>query len=127
MKFLMFVMYDVAKTAELAQVADKIAKTPGQMTIAQYACQGIPFAGLPPNTSLAIVVVEADSNEALAATQYPMGLAGISTWAVPVLEIPVGRGRYCRKEIQKVKLSIGLFCLAGHPEVMQVYEQWRIC
>jgi hypothetical protein len=101
MKFLMFVMYDVAKTAELAQVADKVAKTPGQKTIAQYACQGIPFAGLPPNTSLAIVVVEAESNEALAATQYPMGLAGISTWAVPVLEIPVGRTATAEKKYRK--------------------------
>jgi len=90
MKFLMFTMCDAAKTAELAQIADKVAKTPGQKTIAQYVCQGMAFSGLPPNTTLAIAVVEAESNEALAATQYPMGLAGMSTWAVPVLEVPVG-------------------------------------
>ena len=90
MKFLMFALFDVAKTAEVAQIADKTAKTPGQKTIAQYACQGMAFNGQPPNTMLAITIVEADSNEAIAATQYPMGLAGISTWAVPVLEIPVG-------------------------------------
>ncbi len=90
MKFLMFTMCDTAKTAELAQIADKVGKAPGQKTIAQYACQGIAFSGLPPNTTLAIAVVEAESNEALAAAQYPMGLAGMSTWAVPVLEVPVG-------------------------------------
>jgi len=101
MKFLMFAMYDVAKTAELAQVADKVAKTPGQRTIAQYSCQGMAFAGLPPNTALAIAVVEAESNEALAATQYPMGLAGISTWAVPVLEVPVGRTTTAERKYRK--------------------------
>jgi hypothetical protein len=101
MKFLMFAMYDVAKTAELAQDADKVAKTPGQKTIAQYACQGIAFAGLPPNTALSIIVLEVDSNEALAAIQYPLGLDGISTWAVPVLEIPVSRVVAAEKKYRK--------------------------
>jgi len=90
MKFLIFSLFDTAKIAELAQVIDKVAKTPGQKTIAQYACQGIAFSGLPTNTTLGISVVEVESNEALAATQYPLDLAGISTWAVPVLEVPVG-------------------------------------
>jgi len=87
---LIFSVFDTAKIAELAQIIDKAAKTPGQKTIAQYACQGMAFSGLPPSTTLAICVVEAESNEALAATQYPMDLAGMSTWAVPVLEVPVG-------------------------------------
>jgi hypothetical protein len=101
MKFLVFSMFDVAKTAEIAQIADKVAKTPGQKTIAQYVCQGMAFSGLLPNTSLAIAVVEAEGNEALAATQYPMGLAGISTWAVPVLEVPVGRVVTAEKKYRK--------------------------
>lgn len=101
MKFLMFAMFDTAKVAELAQVIDKFAKTPGQKTIAQYACQGMPFSGIPPNKTLAISVVEAESNEALAATQYPMGLAGLDTWAVPVLEIPVGRVVAAEKKYRK--------------------------
>jgi hypothetical protein len=49
------------------------------------------FSGIPPDTMLGISVVEAESNEALAASQYPLDLAGVSTWAVPVLEVPVGR------------------------------------
>ena len=101
MKFLVFSMFDVAKTAEIAQIADKVAKTPGQKTIAQYACQGMAFNGQPPNTTLAISVVDAESNEAIAATQYPMGLAGISTWAVPVLEVPVGRVVTAEKKYRK--------------------------
>jgi hypothetical protein len=101
MKFLIFAMCDTAKVAELAQIADKVAKTPGQKTIAQYACQGMAFNGQPPNTTLAISVVDVDSNEALAATQYPMGLAGISTWAVPVLEIPAGRVVTAEKKYRK--------------------------
>ncbi len=101
MKFMMFAMCDTAKVAELAQVADKVAKTPGQKTMAQYACQGLAFEGQPPNTTLAITVVEIESNEALAATQYPMGLAGISVWAVPVLEIPVGRVVTAEKKYRK--------------------------
>jgi hypothetical protein len=101
MKFLIFAMCDTAKVAELAQIADKVAKTPGQKTIAQYSCQGMAFAGLPPNTILAISVVDVESNEALAATQYPMGLAGISTWAVPVLEVPVGRVVTAEKKYRK--------------------------
>jgi hypothetical protein len=101
MKFLMFAMCDAAKTAELAQIADKVAKTPGQKTIAQYVCQGMAFGGIPPNTTLAVVVVEDESNEALAAAQYPMSLAGISTWAVPVLEIPVGRVATAEKKYRK--------------------------
>jgi hypothetical protein len=101
MKFLMFAMCDAAKTAELAQIADKVAKTPGQKTIAQYVSQGMPFSGLPPNTTIAIVVLEAESNEALAATQYPMSVAGITTWAVPVLEIPVGRVAVAEKKYRK--------------------------
>ncbi len=90
MKFLIFSLFDPTKVAELAQVIDKAAKTPGQKTVAQYVCQGMAFSGIPPDTMLGISVVEAESNEALAATQYPMDLAGISTWAVPVLEVPVG-------------------------------------
>ena len=91
MKFLMFTLFDVAKTVDVAQAADKVSKTPGQKTIAQYVCQGMPFSGLAPNTTLAVAIVDAEGNEALAATQYPLSLAGASTWAVPVLEVPLGR------------------------------------
>ncbi len=101
MKFLMFGMFDAAKAAEVAQVADKVAKTPGQKTIAQYVCQGIAFAGVPPNTMVTISVGEAESNEAIAAVQYPLALAGATVWSVPVLEMPVARGAAAEKKYRK--------------------------
>ena len=89
MKFMTFAMYDVAKAAEVAQVSDKVAKTPGQKRLAQYVCLGKPFDGVPPNTLTAITIREAESAEALAAVQYPLVLAGVTIWSVPVLEFPV--------------------------------------
>ena len=101
MKFLMFAMFDVAKAAEVAQVADKVAKTPGQKTIAQYVSQGIAFAGVPPNKMLTIVVAEAESNEAIAASQYPLALAGATVWSVPVLEMSVAGAAVEEKKYRK--------------------------
>ena len=90
MKFLGFSMYDVAKSAELAQASDKVAKTPGRKALAAYVCEGLAFPGQPPNTMVSISVAEYESNEAMAAAMYPMALAGATVWSVPVLEIPVG-------------------------------------
>ena len=101
MKFITFVMYDVAKAAEIAQAADKVAKTPGQKALAQYVCLGIPFAGVPPNSIVVIVVGEAESNEAIAASQYPLALAGATIWAVPVLEMPVAGAAAEEKKYRK--------------------------
>lgn len=89
MKFITFAMYDVAKAAEVAQVADKVAKTPGHKTLAPYVCQGKPFDGVPPNTLVVIAITEAESNQAIAAVTYPLLLAGATLWSVPVLEMPV--------------------------------------
>jgi len=90
MKFLMFAMFDVAKTAELAQVGDKLAKTPGRKVLGSYVCMGLAFPGVPPNTMVNVTVAEYESNEAMAAVVYPMELAGATVWAVPVLEMAVG-------------------------------------
>jgi hypothetical protein len=92
MKFLVFSMFDAAKATEVAQANDKLAKLPGRKVLSQYVCMGMAFAGLPPNTLLAVSVVEYESNEAMAAAQYPMALVGATVWAVPVLEMAAGRG-----------------------------------
>jgi hypothetical protein len=89
MKFLFFIMNSPDKAAEVAQITDKVARTPGTKTLAQYVCQGIPFPGVPPNTMVGIAVVEAESNEAISARIYPAALAGATVWAVPVQEMPV--------------------------------------
>ena len=91
MKFMTFVMFDVAKAAEMAQVSDKTADMPGIKRLAQYACQGIPFPHtIPPNTMVVVTINDAESNEAMAAANYPAGLAGATVWNVPVLEMPIG-------------------------------------
>jgi len=95
MKFLVFAMFDVAKTAEVVQAADKVwaSPPPGVKRLANYVCQGITFPGvLLLNTLVSVSIIEADTNEALAATTYPVVLAGASVWNVPVLELPVAAG-----------------------------------
>lgn len=92
MKFLTFVMCDSAKVAELAQASDKVQANPapGSKTLAMYTCMGIPFAGAPPDSTVTVTIVDAESTEAMAANSYPLILAGASVWYVPVLEMPVG-------------------------------------
>jgi hypothetical protein len=101
MKFLSFGIYDVAKTAEVAQAADKVAKTPGHKVLASYTCMGLAFPGVPPNTLVTIEVIEYESPEAMAAVQYPLALAGATTWAVPVLEMTPGRTTTTEKKYRK--------------------------
>ena len=86
MKFLMFMMYDVDKTPDIAQALDQVSDTPGIESVARYVCLGIPFPGYPQNTLLGIGVVEAESSEAMAAYAYPPAVAGGTVWWVPVLE-----------------------------------------
>ena len=92
MKFLLFSMYDAAKQAELAQIADKAhaSAPPGRKLLATYVCLGMPFANVPRNTLVSISVVEAESAEAMAAATYPLTLAGATIWHVPVMELPAG-------------------------------------
>jgi len=91
MKFLRFVMMDVAKAAEVAKAGDKVmAGLPTGIKIsASYACQGIAFPGVPAHTVVAVQVIEAESNEAISASSWPVELAGATIWDVPVLELPV--------------------------------------
>lgn len=101
MKFMTFVMYDVAKAAEVAQASDKNSKIPGQKMLAQYVCLGKPFDGMPPNTLVAISIRETESNEALATALYTLTLAGATAWAVPILEFAVGGGVEEEKKLRK--------------------------
>jgi hypothetical protein len=102
MKFISFVMFDAAKAPEVAQAADKAAKTPGRKVLAQYMCLGLAFPGvLPQGALLAISIVEAESNEAIAAAQYPLALAGATVWSVPVLEMPVAGAATEEKKYRK--------------------------
>lgn len=102
MKFITFAVFDAAKAPEVAQAADKVAKTPGRKVLAQYTCLGLAFPGvLPPGTMVAITIVEVESNEAIAAAQYPLALAGATVWSVPVLEMPVAGAAAEEKKYRK--------------------------
>ncbi len=92
MKFIRFVMIDATKAAEVSKVSDRTMANPppGYKVQAVYACQGLPFPGAPPNTVVAISIYEADSNESMTATAYPLTLAGATVWDVPALELPIG-------------------------------------
>jgi hypothetical protein len=101
MKFLMFSMFDVAKTADIAQLGDKLAKTPGRKVLASYICMGQAFPGVPPNTMVGVSIADYESTEAMAAALYPMELAGATVWAVPVLETTPGRTTATEKKYRK--------------------------
>ena len=101
MKIAIFVMYDVSKAAELAKVSDQLQKMPGRKVLANYLFQGKPFDGLPPTTAVSMTVSEVENNEALTAIEYTLGLAGATTWAVPVFEMPIGKNVATEKNIRK--------------------------
>jgi hypothetical protein len=101
MKIAIFVMSDVSKAAEIAKVADQVQKMPGRKVLANYMFQGKPFDGLPPNTGITMTISEFESNEALAAVQYPLALAGATTWAVPVFDLPVASLVETEKKFRK--------------------------
>ena len=91
MKFMTFAIFDVAKAAEVAAAADKVADAPGTKRSAQYMFQGIPFPPtIPPDAMVAVTISDAESNEALAAANYPVALTGAIIYNVPVLEMPLG-------------------------------------
>ena len=101
MKFLMFSWFDIAKSAEMAQLGDKLAKTPGRKVLASYVCLGQTFPGVPPNTMTGVSIADFESNEAMASAVYPMALAGANVWAVPVLEMKVGGAATAEKKYRK--------------------------
>jgi len=92
MRFMRFVMFDASKTHEVAAASDKVWKNPpaGIKILASYICLGLVFPGTQSTMMVAIQIIEAESTEAMAATTYPISLAGAMTWDVPLMELPVG-------------------------------------
>ena len=96
-------MMDATKAAEVSKVSDTTMASPppGLKVQAIYACQGMAFPGEPANTIVAISIFEADSNEALTLTAYPLALAGAAIWNVPVVEMPVGGAAEVEKKYRR--------------------------
>ena len=93
MKFLRFTMAKIADISKLTQASDKTMASPpqGYKVLSVDACMGLAFPGQPEDTIVSIATIEADSAEVLAATGYPLMLAGATVWTVPVLEFPVAK------------------------------------
>ena len=91
MKFLRFLMADVEKAADIAQIGDKMWSNPppGAKMLELYICGGIAFPGQPTDKYVAIGVFEMENAEAIIGTSYPAMLAGANIWWVPVQEVPV--------------------------------------
>ncbi|MBM4446445.1 MAG: hypothetical protein FJ023_03720 [Chloroflexi bacterium] len=102
MKFMSLGLYDVAKSAEVAKAADQLLSNPppGFKLLAQYVCLGRPFDGIPPNTMVSVAIGETDSAEAIAAVSYPLQLAGVTFYRVPLLEIPVAGATAVEKKLK---------------------------
>jgi hypothetical protein len=90
MRFLTFFSYEATKTAEIAAVGDKVnANLPkGSKILASYVCLSPPFP-VPPNTLVSFSIGEVDNAEAMAATSYPLMLAGATISRVPIMEVPI--------------------------------------
>ena len=62
MKAAMFVMWDMNKTAEVANAADSVINTPGRKLLANYMFQGKPFDGLAPLATVSMTISEVENN-----------------------------------------------------------------
>jgi hypothetical protein len=102
MKFLRFTMAKVADISKLTQASDKTMASPpqGYKVLSVDACMGLAFPGQPEDTIVSIATIEADSAEVLAATGYPLMLAGATVWTVPVMEMPVAKTAEVEKKLR---------------------------
>jgi hypothetical protein len=96
-------MYDMSKADAVVKTADMIAAKPaifGKL-LAQYACLGIPFPGVPPESMVVICIHEAENQEQLASTGMAISSAGASIWFVPILEAPAGQASQVLEQLVK--------------------------
>ena len=103
--------YNIDKLAEVAQAADKLGKNPsdGYKLLAMYSCQSVPFNNmdLQPGDLVTISVVARDSDEALAAANLAMTLAGATVNRIPVLQISAGEAEGTVEDLKMQLYGIG--------------------
>jgi hypothetical protein len=92
MKLMVSTLMEVSKVPAVSKASDKIWANPpaGVKVLAGYTCQGLAFPDMPTNTILSIRLVEAESNEDVAAIIYPLAVAGATVWSTPILDLPQG-------------------------------------
>lgn len=94
MKFLIFNLIEVPMVPDVSKAADKLwASPPADVKVlGGYTCLGLVYPGMPSNAIMSIRLVEAESNESLAAVLYPVMVAGATVWSTPVMDLPLGGG-----------------------------------
>jgi hypothetical protein len=102
MKILTISVFEPSKAAEISKVSDKVLpNTPGYKPLAMYVCLGNPFpAEIPPNSMVSITIAEVENENALAAVNYPLVLAGMSIHRVPILEMKSGKVAETEKKLR---------------------------
>ena len=104
MKYLGITTYNIDKLADVAQAADSLGKNPpdGYKLLAMYSCQSIPFSNmnLQQGDMVTISVVECDNDEALAAANLAMTLAGATVNRIPVLQVSAGEAEGTVEELK---------------------------
>ena len=90
MKFAVLSSTPVDKLIEVTQAADKVWSNPpaGLKPFAHYAFLGNAFPR-ELNTAQAMVLVEAESSDAILAALFPITMAGCTMWCVPLADMPL--------------------------------------
>jgi hypothetical protein len=91
MKIMLFISYDMSKFIEVLQATDGVVASPpqGVKVLGRWALAA-PLPGYPLGTAGMLILVEAETTEALAGVQVPPCLAGGCSFPIPVVEAPVG-------------------------------------
>ena len=102
MKFLRFTMMNTVDIPKVTQASDKTMASPpqGYKVLSIDACLAMAFPGQPEDTIVSIAAIEAESAEVLAATGYPLMIAGATVWTVPVMEFPVAKTEEVEKKLR---------------------------
>ena len=105
MKFIGVTTYNIKDLAEVAKAADKLGKNPpeGYKLLAMYSCQAAPFSGmeLQQGDMVTLSVVECDSDQAMAAANLEMTIAGATVNRIPVLQMSAGEAERTVDELKK--------------------------
>ena len=99
MKFMTLTTWPVEKTAEVSAASDKImAKVPKERRAESgYILMCVPF-DVPPNSMVSVNIAEGGSAEEMAASVYPLMLAGATVDVIPLLEVPSGGSTKAEKK-----------------------------
>ena len=99
-------IYPAEGAAEVAAASDGVwANQPRERRpVSSYVLMSVPF-DVPPNSLVSVTISESDSAERMAASVYPLILAGATVNVVPLSEVPVTDGVKGKRNIGVDELS----------------------